>query len=151
MKRVLVLDKGAAGEWYGQAAPDGSPLRCYRLEQAGRLELLRVLNDPPPYWFVLIRNFDQSETRTDRTALQGLTTSWGNGVWRFLDEGTAKAKFEQLASLPIFHAERARCLEIRNKKRQRIKAGALASYAFKKPAMPVDKYITEVMEAAACN
>ena len=45
MKKVLVLNRGALGEQYGQAAPDGGPLRCSRLEQAGRLELVRILNN----------------------------------------------------------------------------------------------------------
>ena len=103
MKKILTFDKGALSEWYGD-------LRCYRLEQAGRLELLRVLNDPPPYWFVMIRNFDQSPTGPDRLALKGLTTPWGNGVWRFLDEGKARAKIEQFSQLPIFLAEHASAL-----------------------------------------
>ena len=60
MKRVLVLDRGPLAEQYGQAAPDGGPLRCRRMQQAGRLELVQVLNDQPSYWFVLIRNFDPS-------------------------------------------------------------------------------------------
>ena len=37
---------GSLQEWYGQAAPDGGPLRLRRLEQAGRLELVQVTNDP---------------------------------------------------------------------------------------------------------
>ena len=150
MKKVLVLDRGAAGEWYGQATPDGGPLRCYRLAQAGRLEFLRVLNDGLPYWFVMIRNFDQSETGADRRALKGLTRPRGNGVWRYLDESQAQAKVEQLSSLLIYALERARSMEIRDKKRERIKAGALDRWAFHKPLIPVAKYITEVMEAA-CN
>ena len=37
-----------------------------RLEQAGRLELVRIVNDRPPSWFVLIRNFNQSDNGPDR-------------------------------------------------------------------------------------
>jgi hypothetical protein len=147
VKKILNLDKGALGAWYGQAAPDGGPLRCYRLAQAGRLELLRVVNDPPAYWFVMIRNFNPSPTGADRKALEGLTTASGNGVWRFLDEDQARTKFEQLASLPIYALEHARCLEIRDKKRQRIKEGKMASYAFRKPVVTVDQCIAEAMEA----
>jgi hypothetical protein len=66
MKRILVCDKGDLREWYGHAAPDGGPLRLRRLEQAGRLELVQIVNDPPPYWFVLIRNFDGSPIGKDR-------------------------------------------------------------------------------------
>jgi hypothetical protein len=120
VKKVLVLNRGALGEQYGQAAPDGGPLRCYRIEQAGRLELVRVLNDPPSYWFVLIRGFNQSDNGPDRQALKGLTTPWGNGVWRFLDEAKAKVKFEQLAKLPIFVTERARMLEARAESAERL-------------------------------
>jgi hypothetical protein len=54
VRKILVLE----GEAYGQAAPDGGPLRARRLEKFGRLELLQILNDQPPYWFVMIRNFD---------------------------------------------------------------------------------------------
>src|SRR5258708_7129846 len=65
MKKILTLSE------------DYGALRCYRMEQAGRLELLRVLNDPPPYWFVMIRNFNRSDNGPDRTALKGLTTALG--------------------------------------------------------------------------
>jgi hypothetical protein len=118
MKRILIFDKGDLGQWYGQAAPDGSPLRARRLEQAGRLEFVQIVNDQPPHWFVLIRNFDQSEHGTDRQALKGLTTPWGNGVWRFLDFEKAKAKFKQLAALPIFVRERKKAEELREKRKQ---------------------------------
>jgi hypothetical protein len=148
MKKILVLDKGALGAWYGQAAPDGGPLRCYRLAQAGRLELLRVINDPPSWWLVSIRNFNQSPSGPDRSALEGLTTARGNGCWRFLDERLATAKFEQLASLPIFVAEHAKALKLRDEKRERIKHGKMASYAFKKPTVTVDQYLAEVLKAA---
>jgi hypothetical protein len=85
MKRILVCDKGDLREWYGHAARDGGPLRLRRLEQAGRLELVQIVNDPPPYWFVLIRNFDQSSDSKDRRALAPVASGWsGNGVWRFL-------------------------------------------------------------------
>jgi hypothetical protein len=140
MKKTLLLNN----EQY-----DG--LKCHRMSQAGRLELLRVTNDPPPYWFVMIRNFNQSPTGPDRKALEGLTTAWGNGIWRFLDQDQATAKFQQLASLPIFVAERNKAEKLRNQKRERIKSGALASLAFRKPSIPVDKYIAEEMEEAACN
>jgi hypothetical protein len=151
VKKILILDRGAAGEWYGQAAPDGGPLRCYRLAQAGRLELLRVINDPPACWLVMIRNFNQSPTGPDRKALEGLTTPWGNGVWRFLHEQLAYAKFQQLASLPIYALEREKVLKIRDQKRERSKSGTLASYAFRTPAIAVDQYIADVMEGASCS
>jgi hypothetical protein len=121
MKRILVADKGMFKEWYGEAAPDGGPLRSRRLEQAGRLELVRILNDPPAYWFVLIRNFDMSTESADRRALAGLTTPWGNGVWRFLEFEKAKARFAQLSALPIFVAERDRAQKTREKAAERLR------------------------------
>jgi hypothetical protein len=134
MKKVLILDKGALAEWYGQAAPDGSALRCRRLLQCGRLELLQVTNDPPSYWFVMIRNFDQRDQGKDRKALKGLTTPWGNGVWRFLDLKKARAKFDKLAKLPIFVTEAQEFQRRRDKARERIlKAGT----AFKKKPEPL--------------
>jgi hypothetical protein len=126
VRKILVLNKGRLGEEYGQAAPGGGPLRCSRIEQAGRLELVRVVNDPPSYWLVLIRAFDESENSADRKALKGLTTPYGNGVWRFLREDEAKAKFKQLSDLPIFTEERARVMERRAESAERLKKAGLA-------------------------
>ena len=114
VKKILILDKGQPGEWYG-------PLRCRRLEKCGRLELLQITNDPPPYWLVMIRNFDMSDSGPDRKALKGLTTPWGNGVWRFLDFKLATAKFEQFSQLPIFIAEEEKRQRRREELAQRIK------------------------------
>jgi hypothetical protein len=120
VKKILVADKGSLKEWYGEAAPDGGPLRLRRLDRAGRLELVQITNDPPPYWFVLIRNFDMSAESADRKALAGLTTPFGNGVWRFLDFEKAKAKFAELRALPIFVRERDRAEKIREKRAERL-------------------------------
>ena len=119
MKRILVFDKGALGEWYGTAAPDGGPLRARRLEQVGRLEFVQVTNDPPPYWFVLIRNFNQAPNGTDRQAIGG--APYGNGVWRFTEFEKAKAKFLELSALPIFVAERARAQKQRAESAERLR------------------------------
>jgi hypothetical protein len=123
-RKILVLNKGRPGEWYGQAAPDGGPLRCRRVAQCGRLELLRIVNDPPAYWFVMVRNFDESTDSPDRKALRSaLGNIWlGNGVWRFLECDKAKAHFDRLSKLPIFIQEQARRLEIRAKSAERLKA-----------------------------
>jgi hypothetical protein len=111
MRKILVCDKGELGNWY-------SGLRLHRLAKAGRLELVKIVNDPPPYWFVMIRNFDQSDHGPDRKALEGITTPWGNGDWRFLDFEKAKAKFEQLERLPIFAAEALAAQKLRDKRKQ---------------------------------
>jgi hypothetical protein len=122
MKKILVCNKGMLKEWYGQAAPDGGPLRLRRLAQAGRLELLQITNDPPPYWFVMIRYFDMSEKSADRKALACFTTSFlGNGVWRFLEFEKARTKFVELSTLPIFVAEALKARETREKLAQRMK------------------------------
>jgi hypothetical protein len=123
-------------------------LKCHRMAQAGRLELLRVVNDPPSYWLVMIRNFNPAPSGPDRQALEGLTTAWGNGVWRYLDEERARAKFEQLANLPIYALEREKVLKLRERQRERIKSGKMASYGFKKPTITVDQCIAEATEGA---
>jgi hypothetical protein len=111
MKKILMLNN----EQY-----DG--LKCYRMEKAGPLELLRVLNDGPAYWLVMIRSFDPAENGADRAALLWVTPPWGNGVWRYLDEKLAYSKFEQLSQLPIFLAESKKAEETANKRRERLAA-----------------------------
>jgi hypothetical protein len=133
MKRILVCDRGDLKEWYGQAAADGGPLRLRRLEQAGRLELVQVTNDPPPYWLVLIRNFDTSPDGKDRQALAGLTTAWGNGVWRFQDFAKARTRFEQFKALPIFVEEAKKAQKHREESKERL---ARAGIAFRKKSDP---------------
>jgi hypothetical protein len=120
MKRILVCDRGDLKEWYGQAAADGGQLRLRWLEQAGRLELVQVTNDPPPYWFVLIRNFDQSPIGKDRQALAGLTSASGNGVWRFQDFAKARTQFELFKALPIFVEEAKKAQKHREEKKERL-------------------------------
>jgi hypothetical protein len=118
MRKILACNKGNLAQWYGCASPEGSPLRLHRLKKTGRLELVQIVNDPPPYWFVMIRNFNQSDHGPDREALKGITTPWGNGVWRFQDFEKAKAKYEQLAELPIFIREEIYAQELLDKKSQ---------------------------------
>jgi hypothetical protein len=81
---------------------------------------------------ILIRAFDQSENGSDRKALKGLTTSWGKGVWRFLDAEKAKAKFAELSALPIFVEERARAMERRQKAKERLLAAGMTGQPFQK-------------------
>ena len=66
-------------------------LTVKRIAQSGRLWLVRVINDPPPYWFVMIRNFDP--TRDKASGAKSM------GVWRFVDESDAIAKFNKLRTL----------------------------------------------------
>jgi hypothetical protein len=63
-------------------------LTAKRIEQSGRLWFVRVCNDPPPYWLVIIRGF-----KRERDKASGATSI---GVWRFTDEAAAKAKFDEL-------------------------------------------------------
>ena len=66
-------------------------LTAKRIAQSGRLWCLRVCNDPPPYFLVIIRGFNR-----DRDKASGAKSI---GVWRFIDEADAKAKFEELRPL----------------------------------------------------
>ena len=63
-------------------------LTAKRIEQSGRLWFVRVCNDPPPYWLVIIRGFNR-----ERDKASGATSI---GVWRFIDKAAAKAKFDEL-------------------------------------------------------
>jgi hypothetical protein len=129
VRKILVLE----GEAYGQAAPDGGPLRARRLEKFGRLELLQILNDQPPYWFVMIRNFDskrdlapgmKGDSSGPRRQEQLIAPS-KNGNWRFTDLEMAKAKFALLSVLPWAIADEAKRQELREKQKQRILAAGL--------------------------
>ena len=62
-----------------------------RLRQSGRLWLVRVANNPPPYWLVMIRSF-----HIERDRASGAKSI---GVWRFVKEQPAIAKFEELRPL----------------------------------------------------
>jgi hypothetical protein len=66
-------------------------LTVKRIAQSGRLWLVRVVNDPPPYWFVMIKGFDPTRDRASGTKSMG--------VWRFVDESDALAKFNKLRPL----------------------------------------------------
>lgn len=129
VRKILVLE----GEAYGQAAPDGGPLRARRLEKFGRLELLQILNDQPPYWFVMIRNFDPQRDvapgmkgHSSGPRRQGrLIDPSKNGNWRFTDVGMAKAKFTELSALPWCLADEQKRQERRLKATQRILAAGL--------------------------
>jgi hypothetical protein len=111
VKKTLVLE----GEAYGQAAPDGAPLRGRRLEKFGKIELLQNTNDPPSYWFVVIRNFDPK-----RDLAPVVIDPVKSNVWRFLDFGRAKTKFAELSALPWCLADEQKRQELRDKKRQAI-------------------------------
>jgi hypothetical protein len=109
VKKILVLE----GEAYGQAARDGAPLRARRLQKFGSLELLQILNDQPPYWFVMLRSFDPK-----RDLAPGLIDRSRGNVWRFLDLERAKAKFGELSALPWCLADEQKRQESREKQRQ---------------------------------
>jgi hypothetical protein len=101
--------------------PNGGPLRLRRLEQAGRLELVQITSDPPPYWFVLIRNFDQSSDGEDRRALAPVASGWlGNGVWRFQDFAKARTRFEEFKALPLFVEEAKKAQARREESKERL-------------------------------
>jgi hypothetical protein len=70
-------------------------LRVQRLRQSGRIVLYRVMIDPPPYWFVLIRGFDPN-----RDIAPGIIDPHKVPTWRFVSFADAEAKFEQLRAWP---------------------------------------------------
>jgi hypothetical protein len=109
VKKILVLE----GEAYGHVARDGGPLRTRRLQKFGRLELLHVLNDQPPYWFVMLRGFDPK-----RDLAPGLIDPSRGNVWRFLDLECAKTKLAELAITPWCRADEQKRRELSEKKKQ---------------------------------
>lgn len=73
---------------YFKLSGDYEGLKVRRLRQSGRLWLVRVINDGAPYWFVMIRNF-----QLERDRMSGARTM---GVWRFVKEEDAEAKYGEL-------------------------------------------------------
>jgi hypothetical protein len=90
-KTLFVLDNEA----YGQAAPDGGPLKVRRLTKAGRVELLQVINDPPSYWFVRLRR----PRNSDSVLLRNRFGGGRYGYCRFVDRGITQAHFEAMAAV----------------------------------------------------
>jgi hypothetical protein len=130
-------------------------LQARRLKWTGRLVLYQIINDGPAYFLLQIQNFDPVKDR--------LAAPTGNGTFRFVDAASANRKYEQLASffppriykVPVNNPARmAELRALKGKSLRRSEQGSdlvpSASYAFRKPAMPVDQYIAEVMENA-CN
>ncbi len=63
-------------------------LKARRMAQSGRLWLCKVINDPPPYFLVMIRGFDREK--------DAQTGARSIGSWRFQGEVEARAKFDEL-------------------------------------------------------
>jgi hypothetical protein len=116
MKRRLNLD----GEAYGD-------LRARRMEITGRVELLQVLNDPPPYWLVIIRSFEPK-----RDTGQGIDPQKAN-VWRFLSLEEARIKFLELKALPWCRQDEEKIRVRRQKATERL---LKVSTPFKKKEKP---------------
>jgi hypothetical protein len=106
--------------------------KARRLSKVGRIELLRVIEEPP-YWFVRIVGFQ--ETR-DRPRLERCGSGFGNGYWRFGYYEAAVARFKELASQPESIKEQKEGEILREKQKQRyqerVRAGTMV--AFKKSA-----------------
>ena len=66
-------------------------LRARRVQQSGRLWLVKIINDPPAYWLVFIRNFNLEQDKASGAK--------SIGSWRFTLEADALAKFAALKSL----------------------------------------------------
>ena len=98
-------------------------LRVRRLKVSGRIWLVQVFNDPPPYWFVMIKGFEVRPKGRDHLLVElGLVhpdTQVGN--WRFTSRSAAKAKFEQLSALPLYQAEEEKAKRARRETSERMK------------------------------
>ena len=83
------------GAPYDSAGPHGEALRVRRLKHSGRLVLYQIMNDPPLYWFVQIRNFEPNGR--DRILIEKkLIRCHSVPSWRFLHLAKAETKYEQL-------------------------------------------------------
>ena len=94
-------------------------LKVRRLARFGRVVLDRVINDGAPYWFVAIRNFD--ETR-DWPLIRSFSTSWGKGTWRFVRLTDAERCFERLKLIPEYIADELKAENNRRKNSERMRA-----------------------------
>jgi hypothetical protein len=97
-----------------------SNTRARRLQKFGRVELLQILDDQPPYWFVTIRNFNPKPD-----VAPGLIDPVKGNVWRFLDLERAEARLEELSALPWCLADEARVQKTRLLAKPRILAAGL--------------------------
>ena len=81
----------------------------------------RIINDPPPYWFVTVRNYHEVldlRRQIDRFP----DCRWGNNNWRFVDFERAKAHFAKLCSHPDYVAEGQKAQKLRLARKEPIKA-----------------------------
>jgi hypothetical protein len=96
------------------------------MSKCGRVELLQITNDAPPYWFVMIRNFNpdrdiapgETSVRTGRE--YPLIDRYKHPVWRFLKLDEAKARFVQLSALPWCVEDEAKRQNQREKSKERL-------------------------------
>jgi hypothetical protein len=93
---------------------DGAKAR--RIAKAGRVELLRVIEEPP-YWFVRIRAFNE---KRDRSRFLQAGSAFGNGYWRFGHYDLACDKFAELAKQPEAIKEAKASEILRGKNRERV-------------------------------
>lgn len=104
-------------------------LQARRIRKFGRVELLRIFNDGPPYWFVRIAGFN--ETR-DRPRSKRCGSEFGNGYWRFVRLNEAEEKFNQFAMEPESIKEQRQASALREKQKQvmldRIAAGKFTPF-----------------------
>jgi len=96
-------------------------LRVRRLQQFGRIVLDQIINDPPAYWFVTVRNYDEVLELKRQIDLFP-DCRWGNGNWRSCDLERAKTHFAKLCSHPDYVAEGEKAQKLRVARKERIKA-----------------------------
>jgi hypothetical protein len=92
-------------------------LRARRLEVYGRLELLEIMNDPPPYWFIRLYG---KERPLDARYWDGKDTGL---CWRLTELAAARLKFAELCSQPEYIQEAEKARNLSEAKRQRALEG----------------------------
>jgi hypothetical protein len=86
-------------------------IQARREKVFGRLELLRVLHDRPPYWFIRL----QGHRAHDDKYWDGNDTGL---CWRFAHREPALGKFEELCSHPEYQQEALEALKRRGRMRE---------------------------------
>src|ERR1700730_6209683 len=92
-------------------------LRARRLSQCGRVVFYKIVNDPPDYWLVVIRAFNEER---DRPLIRHLSR-FGNGVWRFGSLHADQQNFTRLATFPEYAAEEKKRQKTRRKNSERLR------------------------------
>lgn len=89
-------------------------LKARRIRKFGRVELLRIINDGAPYWFVRLSGY----TEKDRPRFKAAGSEFGNGYWRFVRLNDAEEKFKEFAAQPDSVKEEEHIIKLRGQRKQ---------------------------------